>query len=129
MDTPAVAAKSRVSNMFEGAALTATLLGLPTFTGVALLGRLAFDLGISGNRYDNVIVTVIMASLALGLAVPFLARKFNLSTFFYEPLFFDASLSLSDKFARWRTQPLTSLRLLTLLLMQSVLALAVLSVG
>lgn len=127
MDTPTVAAKSRVSNMFEGVTLTAALLGLPTFTGVALLDRLAFDLGISGNHHDNVIFFVIMTSLLCGLVAPFLARKFQL-TAFYEPLFFDASLSLSDKFARWRTQPLTSLRLLTMLLMLSVLALAVLSV-
>ena len=127
MDAPTFAAKSRVSNMFEGVTLTATLLALPIFTGVALLDRLASDLGISDNRHDNVILFVIMTSLLCGLVAPFLARRFK-HTAFYEPQFFDASLSLSDKFARWRTQPLTSLRLLTMLLMLSVLALAVLSV-
>jgi len=124
----AIAAKRRRSNLLEGAALTATLLALPIFTGVALLGRLTSGLGISGSRQDNVIFFVIMTSLLCGFAAPLLARKFNLSTIFYEPLFYDASLSLSDKFARWRTQPSTSLRLLTMLLMLSVLAVAVLSV-
>lgn len=127
MDAP-VAAKDRVSNMLEGVALTATLLALPIFTGAALLGRLAGDLGISAHRHDNVIFFVIVTSLLFGFVAPFLARKFKLTTL-YEPLFYDASLSLSDKFARWRAQPSTSPRLLSQLLMLSVLAVAVLSVG
>jgi hypothetical protein len=118
-----ISAKRRWSNRLEGVALTATLLALPIMTSLALIGRLAGDL-IFGIRHDNVILMLITTSLSLGLTAPLLA-----STTLYEPLFYDASLSLSDKFARWLTQPSTSPRLLTMLLMLLVLAVAVLSVG
>jgi hypothetical protein len=134
LDTPIVA-RDRASNLLEGMALTATLQALPFTAGAALFNRLARDLGILANR-DDVIMLMISLFLMAFFAgtVPFLAPKFNLMKFnlikaLYEPLFFDASLSLSDKFARWWTQPSRSLQLLTMLLMLSVLAVAVVSMG
>ena len=61
---------------------------------------------------------------------PGLAAKFP--RFFknsYEPIFFDKSLSLSEKVLRWRTQPMVSLQLLTNVVMLSLLAVAVMTVG
>jgi hypothetical protein len=45
------------------------------------------------------------------------------------PLFFDASLPLIEKSARWRTQPVTSLQLVTNVMLLSLLAVGVASVG
>jgi hypothetical protein len=47
----------------------------------------------------------------------------------YEPLFFDATLPFAEKISRWRTQPTASLQLLTTVIMLSLLAVAVASVG
>jgi hypothetical protein len=40
----------------------------------------------------------------------------------YEPRFFEANLSLVDKITAWRTQPVTSLQLVTIVLLLSVTA-------
>ena len=47
----------------------------------------------------------------------------------YEPKFFDATLSLSDKITEWRTQPVASLQLVTIVLLLSVMAVVTASVG
>lgn len=47
----------------------------------------------------------------------------------YEPKFFEAHLSLSDKITAWRTQPVASLQLVTIVLLLSVMAVVTASVG
>jgi hypothetical protein len=47
----------------------------------------------------------------------------------YEPLFFDAGLSFAEKVAQWRVRPITSLQLMTTVLMLSLLAVGVASLG
>jgi len=47
----------------------------------------------------------------------------------YEPKFFEAHLSLSDKIRAWRTQPIASLHLVTIVLLLSVMAVVTASVG
>ncbi|WP_271589265.1 hypothetical protein [Bradyrhizobium sp. CCBAU 53415] len=47
----------------------------------------------------------------------------------YEPKFFEAHLSPSDKIAAWRTQPIASLQLVTIVLLLSVMAVVTASVG
>jgi len=126
----AIAANRRRSNLLEGMALAATLQALPVTAGAALFGRLCLDLGIFGHRDNEILyVTSLFLGMLLLHMMPFLAPKSRFKTALYEPLFFDASLSLSDKFARWRAKPSTSQSLLTMLLMLSVLAVAVVTVG
>ena len=58
--------------------------------------------------------------------VPKLPARFRQG---YEPVFFDATLSFSEKIAQWRIQPAASLQLVTSVIMISVLALGVVSMG
>lgn len=122
--TAITAPKSTMLNRLEGFALTAILQAFPSFTAAALLMKLA--------RHDiagGVLLFVISTSVLHGLFTPWLAPKFP--KFFqhgYEPLFFDASLSFSEKIARWRERPATSVQLVTTVLMLALLAVAVASV-
>jgi hypothetical protein len=119
------APKSSALNRLEGFALTFLLQGFPTFASAALLLKLAHH-EIAGG----VVLFVVMASIFHGLLTPWLAPKFP--KFFkhgYEPLFFDASLSFSEKIVRWRTQPMASLQLMANVMMLSLLAVAVMTVG
>jgi hypothetical protein len=117
----AIAAKSSAQNRLEGFALTAILQGFPTFAATALLLKLA--------RHDiagGVVLFVVLTSVLHGLLTPWLAPKFP--RFFknsYEPLFFDATLSFSEKIEKWRGQSVTSLQLVTNVLMLSLLAVGV----
>lgn len=121
--------KSASQNRFEGFALTASLQGLPTFAAAALLLKLAGSHEIVGERYGAAIF-VVLAALFYALLTPGLARKFpNRFRHGYEPLFFDASLSFIEKIVRWRTQPVTSLQLVTNVMLLSLLAVGVASVG
>ena len=71
-----------------------------------------------------------VSALFYAVLTPWLGRKFpNRFRYSYEPLFFDASLSFSEKIARWRTQPVTSLQLVTNVMLLSLLAVGVASVG
>jgi hypothetical protein len=122
--------KSARQNWLEGIALCALYQGFPTFTGAVLLLKL-FG---SGNpivaQPGGAVFFVAVTSLLYALTIPWLARKFpRLVKTSYEPLFFDPSLSFSEKLLRWRTQPAASMQLLTLVLMLSALALAVVAVG
>jgi len=55
--------------------------------------------------------------------VPVLVRKFpKLFRNSHEPVFYDASLSFSEKIAQWRTQPKASSQLLATVIMLSLLA-------
>ncbi|MBN8988236.1 MAG: hypothetical protein J0H42_08320 [Rhizobiales bacterium] len=121
--------KSRRFNRLEGMVLTAILQGLPTFTAAALLLKLAGSAQIV-KPPGGAVTFVVMASLFQALLIPWLAPKFpKLFKASYTPLFFDASLSFADKILRWRTEPVASLQLLSQVVMLSLLAVAVLSVG
>ena len=97
--------------------------GIPTFAAAALLLKLA--------RHDiagGVLLFVVLTSVLHGLFTPWLAPKFP--KFFkhgYEPLFFNAGLSFSEKIAKWRERPTTSVQLVTSELMLALLAVAVVS--
>ena len=117
------APKPRSLNRLEGFALTAILQGFPTFAAAALLLKLARH-EIAGG----VVLFVVTASIFHGLFTPWLAPKFP--KFFrhgYEPLFLNAGLSFSEKIAKWRERPTTSVQLVTSELMLALLAVAVVS--
>lgn len=124
-----VAPKSHRLNLLEGMALTAIFQAVPTFAGVVLLLKLVGSSQIVDPN-GNPAVFVVMTSMLYALLMPYLGTRFpKLSKNSYEPLFFDASLSFSEKISRWRTQPATSLQLVTIVMMLSLLAVAVVSVG
>jgi hypothetical protein len=120
-----VAPKSRGLNWLEGFALTFLMLGFPTFASAALLLKLV--------RHDiagGVVLFVVLTSVLHGLFTPWLAPKFpKLFRHGYEPLFFNASLSFVEKIEKWRAQPTTSLQLVTNVLLLSLLAVGVMSMG
>ena len=73
---------------------------------------------------------VVLALTFHALLAPWLQPKFP--KFFkngYEPLFFDASLPVAEKLARWRVQPAVSQQFMTTVLMLSLLAVVLVSVG
>ena len=121
--------KSPQTNRLEGFVLTALFQGFPTFAAAALMLKLVGSHEIVGQRYGAAIF-VVLAALFYALLTPWLARKFpNRFRHGYEPLFFDASLPFIEKIARWRTQPVTSLQLVTNVMLLSILAVGVASVG
>ena len=126
----AVAApKSHRINHLEGITLTAVFQAFPTFAATALLLKLAGSREIVGDP-GGAAIFVALATLVHALVTRYLGPKFP--GFFknsYEPLFFDATLSWREKLGRWRTRPTTSLQLVTTVIMLSVLAVAVVSVG
>ena len=117
------APKSSAQNRLEGFALTAILQGFPSFAAAALILKLA--------RHDiagGVVLFVVLTSVLHGLFTPWLAPKFP--KFFkhgYEPLFFNAGLSVAEKIEKWRERPTTSVQLVTSELMLALLAVAVVS--
>ena len=128
MDTTSTP-KSASQNRLEGFVLTALFQGFPTFAAAALMLKFTGSHEIVGHRYGTA-VFVVLAALFFALLTPWLARKFpNRFRHGYEPLFFDASLPFIEKIARWRTQPVTSLQLVTNVMLLSLLAVGVASVG
>lgn len=124
----ATARKSRLHNAVEGLVLTATLQSFPTFAAAAFLLKLAGDHDLVGD--PGVAIFVAIASFVHALLAVTLGPSFP--AFFrtvYEPKFFEAHLSLSDKIMAWRTQPVASLQLVTIVLMLSVMAVVTASVG
>ncbi len=121
--------KSARLNLLEGMTLTAILQGIPAFAAAVLLLKLVGSSQIVGPT-GNPAVFVVISSVLYGAMMPYLGTRFpRFSKNSYEPLFFDASLSFSEKISRWRTQPATSLQLVTSVMMLSLLAVAVVSVG
>ena len=121
------APKSPQTNRLEGFVLTALFQGFPTFAAAALMLKLVGSHEIVGH---GAAIVVVLAALFYALLMPWLGRKFpNRFRHGYEPLFFDVSLSFSEKIARWRTQPVTSLQLVTNVMLLSLLAVGVASVG
>ena len=123
------APKSRAMNWLEGVTLCAILQALPTFTGAALFLKIAGSIDIV-TQTGSAAFFVLTTSILYAMLTPYVAARFpRLFGKSYEPLFFDASLSFPEKVLRWRTQPMVSLQLLANMIMLSLLAVAVLSVG
>jgi hypothetical protein len=124
----AAARKSRLHNAIEGLALTTILQSFPTFAAAAFLLKLCGNTDLVGD--PGVAIFVAIASLAHAMLAVTLGPSFP--AFFktvYEPKFFEAHLSLSDKITAWRTQPVASLQLMTIVLLLSVMAVVTASVG
>ncbi|MGY8709862.1 hypothetical protein RAD16_29345 [Bradyrhizobium sp. 18BD] len=124
----AAARKSRLHNVLEGLALTAILQSFPTFAAAAFLLKLVGNHDLVGD--PGVAIFVAIASLMHALLAVTLGPGFP--AFFktvYEPKFFEAHLSLADKITTWRTQPVASLQLMTIVLLLSVMAVVTASVG
>jgi hypothetical protein len=122
------APKSSAQNRLEGFALTAFFQGLPIFADAVLMLKLIGAREIVGER-GGAAIFVALAALVYAAVTPWLAARVQRFRTAYEPLFFDAGLSLSDKVAQWRTQPRVSLQLLTTTMLMSLLAVAVVSMG
>ena len=105
--------------------------GIVLATGNAAMNAAALLLKLARHEIaGGVVLFVVTASIFHGLFTPWLAPKFP--KFFkhsYEPLFFNAGLSFLEKIEKWRAQPTTSLQLLTNVLMLSLLAVGVMSMG
>ncbi|MBR0830896.1 hypothetical protein JQ596_35865 [Bradyrhizobium manausense] len=126
--TAAVIRKSRLQNLVEGFALTAIFQSFPSFAAASLLLKLAGNHDLVGD--PGVAIFVISASLIHALLASTLGAKFpSLCKTVYEPLFFDGRLSLPNKITEWRTQPVASLQLVTIVMMMSVLAVVFASMG
>ena len=122
------APKSDRMNRFEGFALIAMLQGFPIFASTVLLLKLLGSHQIVSERFGAAIF-VALATPVYAWVTPVLVRKFpKLFRNSHEPVFFDASLSFSEKIAQWRAQPKASTQLLATVIMLSLLAVAVASV-
>ena len=111
------ASKSSPLNWLEGFALTTILQGFPIFAAASLMVKLLGD-----SHGGSHILTIALASIfysifvvSVGVALPRIKSG-------YEAQFFDASLSFSEKIARWRAKPATSLQLMASVLLLSLLA-------
>ena len=110
-------------------ALTAVFQAFPTFTAAALLVKLSGASSMTSHA-ESVVTFILLAVLFQSITVTSLGSRFP--RFFkhaYEPLFYDATLSLGEKIARWRVQPVASRQLLTTVMMLSVLGAAVMMWG
>jgi hypothetical protein len=119
--------KSPGQNRLEGFALSALLIGFPTFAVAVLVIKLMGAHEIVGSP-GGAAIFVVLASLAHALLGPAIARLFpKHARNAYEPLFYDARLSIAEKIAQWRTQPTTSVQLVSNVLLLSLLAVGVVS--
>ena len=128
MAVTSAARKSRLRNVLEGFALTAVLQSFPTFAAAALLLKLCGNHDLVGDPGVAIFVafaSLVHATIAVTLGPSFPAIFKTL----YEPKFFDGTLSISDKITEWRTQPVASLQLVTIVLLLSVMAVVTASVG
>lgn len=124
----ATARKSRLHNAIEGLALTTVLQSFPTFAAAAFLLKLVGNHDLVGD--PGVAIFVAIASLAHAMLAVMLGPSFPaVFKTVYEPKFFEAHLSLFDKITAWRTQPVASLQLVTIVLLLSVMAVVTTSVG
>ena len=121
--------KSPVLSQLEGMMLTAVFQAFPTFTAAVLLVKLSGASDMTSHA-GSIVTFIVLAMLFHTLVVTGLGPRFP--RFFgnaYEPLFYDVNLSLGEKIARWRVQPMASRQLLATVMMLSVLAVAVVCVG
>ena len=115
------ASKSAPLNWLEGFALTTILQGFPIFAAASLMVKL-----LGHDRGGNHVLTIAMASIFYSCLTIWAGSTFpRFQKSAYEPLFFDASLSFSDKIARWRAKPATSMQLVASVLLLSLLAASV----
>ena len=120
--------KSPAQNRLEGFALSAVLLGFPTFAAAVLTIKLMRAHEIV-SAPGGPAIFVVLASIAQALLTPPLARRFpSIVKYGYEPLFYDTCLSVADKIAQWRVQPSASVQLVSSVLLLSLLAVGVVSV-
>jgi hypothetical protein len=119
----------KTATFLLGALLVAILFGLPTFVAAALLLKLFHSSAIVADSQGPVSF-VLITSLLTGLMTGWLGPRYpKLFVGSYEPVFFDGSLSLSEKMSRWLAQPLCQRRVLTSMLMVSMLSLMVMAQG
>ena len=124
------APKSSNLNWLEGITLTAIFHGLPTFAVAVLMLKAAGSHQIIGQPGGGAVIFVVGASLVFAVIARWLGPRFpRLLRHGYEPMFFDAALPFGEKVSRWRTQPKTSLQLLTNVILLSLLAVAAVSFG
>ena len=124
----ATARNSRLHNAIERLALTTVLQSFPTFAAAAFLLKLVGNHDLVGD--PGVAIFVAIASLAHAMLAVMLGPSFPaVFKTVYEPKFFEAHLSLFDKITAWRTQPVASLQLVTIVLLLSVMAVVTASVG
>jgi len=121
--------KTTLASFVLGVLLVGTLFGLPTFVGAALLLKLFHSSAIVADS-QGIVGFVVSTSLLTGLMAGWLGPRYpKLFVGSYEPAFFDGSLSLSEKMSRWLSQPLCQRRVLTSMLMVSMLSLMVMAQG
>lgn len=126
MMTPAA---GKTATFLFGTVLIAIVFGLPTFVGAALLLKLFHSSAIVTDS-QGIVGFVVSTSLLTGLMAGWLGSRYpKLFVGSYEPAFFDGSLSLSEKMSRWLAQPLCQRRVLTSMLMVSMLSLMVMAQG
>jgi hypothetical protein len=111
------ASKSGPLNWLEGFALTTILQGLPIFAAASLMVKLLGD-----YHGSPPVLTIAMASVFYSIFVVSVGAAFPRVKSGYEAQFFDANLSLSEKIARWRAKPATSVQLMASVLLLSLLA-------
>jgi hypothetical protein len=115
------ASKSGPLNWLEGFALTAILQGFPIFAAASLMAKLLGD-----HSGANPVLTVTIATISYSFLAIWAGKRFpKFARNAYEALFFDASLSFSEKIARWRAKPATSVQLVASVLLLSLLAASV----
>ncbi|MES2196433.1 MAG: hypothetical protein V4517_18590 [Pseudomonadota bacterium] len=122
-------AKSGRFNRLEGIALSAALQGFPTFSAAVMLVKLFGSnpiISTPGGTVFFVLATSILSGAVSAWLGPKYPKLFHAS---YEPLFFGASLSLKQKVAAWSAQTKTQQQLVMIVMMLSVLAVAVVSLG
>ncbi|MFM9735799.1 hypothetical protein, partial [Streptomyces niveiscabiei] len=84
------------------------LQGFPIFAAASLMVKLLGD-----NSGGHRVLTVITATLLCTVLVIWLGTRFPKLKNGCEKSFFDASLSFSEKVARWRARPATTVQLMT----------------
>jgi hypothetical protein len=123
------APKSRRHSQLEGMMLTAIFQGIPTFAGAVLLLKIAGGHEVFVQTGVGAAIFVAFSSVMFALIMTWLGPKYPRFFKTYEPLFYDATLPVAERLARWRTQPAVSLQLVTTVMLLSLLAVAVVSVG
>ncbi|WP_426611456.1 hypothetical protein [Bradyrhizobium sp. McL0616] len=105
-------------NWLEGFALTTILQGFPIFAAASLMVKL-----LGNDRGSSPVFTIAPASIFYSIFVVSVVSAFpRVFKNGYEAQFFDASLSFSEKIARWRGKPATSVQLVASVLLLSLLA-------
>jgi hypothetical protein len=121
--------KSDRFNLLEGVTLTALFQGFPTFASAALLLKIMGSHQTIADRGVGAVIFVALASVMFAMLMTKFGPKYPRFFKTYEPLFYDASLSFSQKLAGWRTRPVVAQQLVTTMILMSLLAVAVVCVG